>query len=373
MLLVLRQELLLHDHALRVNARRHMLIGDALLLKNLQKTATETDLTVHQVLLDDDVAETVRRGDADDRPRRHTPRLLDHRARLRRMVGVADVDRNPGLHRRNDRLVGEDAEAGIRELAHLAVGHRRNALTLLHVLHDPRIARIDRVDVREVLIDVSPHRRCQNGARDVRPAARKCRDLALLRIAEEARIDDDAVEVGKRLRELVVAHRIERRVAELSLQDHTRVLRARIPRLLAARLERHRHKLRVVVLARGFQEIHELGRFELGDLLETRDEIGLDELDDFVAELQLRRHLRIARNHLGKRRVGLLAVQRRLRERNQKIRDLRVVLVALARRRNDHNPPRRIREDDVNDLVELRRIRQRRPAEFANLHLLSPI
>ena len=113
--------------------------------------------------------------------------------------------------------------------------------------------------------------------------------------------------------------------------------------------------------------------FELGDLLETRDEIGLDELDDFVAELQLRRHLRIARNHIGKRRVGLLAVQRRLRERNQEIRDLRVVLVALARRRNDHNPPRRIREDDVNYLVELRRIRQRRPAEFANLHLLSPI
>ena len=58
-------------------------------------------------------------------------------------------------------------------------------------------------------------------------------------------------------------------------------------------------------------------------------------------------------------------------EGDQKVRHLRVAAAALARRRNDHDPPRRIRQHDVDHLVELRRVRQRRPSEFANLHIRS--
>ena len=112
----------------------------------------------------------------------------------------------------------------------------------------------------------------------------------------------------------------------------------------------------------------------------TRDEIGFDELGDLVAELQLRRHLRIPRDDLGERRLALRTPhsalrtpKRRLRERDQEVGHLRVVLVTLARRRNNHQPPRGIREDDVDRLVELRRVRKRRSAEFADFHLRSPI
>ena len=49
MLALLGQIAFLHDDALRIYARRHVLVGDAHLLQHLQEPPAEADLAVHQV------------------------------------------------------------------------------------------------------------------------------------------------------------------------------------------------------------------------------------------------------------------------------------------------------------------------------------
>ena len=126
------------------------------------------------------------------------PGTTHHRAGLARVVRVADVDRDSRTDRWNDSVVGEDAKASVGKLAHFAVGHRGNAL--FHLGNDARINRIDRVDIGEVLVNVGTHGRREDRARDVGAAARERRNLAFLRIAEEAGVDDDSLEVRERAR-----------------------------------------------------------------------------------------------------------------------------------------------------------------------------
>ena len=265
------------------------------------------------------------------------------------VVRVADVDRYARADRGNHGIVGEDAEAGVGELAHLAVGHRRDAV--LDLWNDAGIDRIDRVDVGEVLVDVGAHGRRENRTRDVGAAARERRDLAVLRVAEEAGVDHDSLEVGECARERRVAVGIERRVAEVALQHHARVLRARIPRLSSTRRKRDGDELRVVVLAGGLDEIEELLGPEVLDLGDARAEIARDVRDDVLAELELVGDEGVAFDDRAKLAVDVLACERGLRERDEKIGDLRIALVALPGGRDDNDAPRGIREDDVNYLV----------------------
>ncbi len=328
-----------------------MLVGDAFLFENLQQTTAEADLAVHEILLDNDVAEVVRTRDAYDRTGDDAAGLLDHRARLGGMIGVADVDRDSRLDRGNDRIVIEDAEARVGKLAHLAIGHRGNALAILHLGDDARIARIDRVDIGEVLVDVGTDSGRENRTGDVAAAARESRDLAFAGIAEETRINDDAVEVREGLGKLDVAVWIERRVAELALENHARVLGTRIARLASARLEGDGDEFGIVILTGRLHEVHELGGSKRSGLREAPLEILLNRPHDVLAKLKLRRDLGITLDHRTVLAIGVLALKRDFRKRDQQIGYLGVTTVPLAGRGNHHNAPRRVREDDIDDLV----------------------
>ena len=366
----LRELVAADHHGDRVDAAGKMLVGDMLVLKDVQQLVREANLAVHAVLVDDDVAEAVRRRNAGHRAGDHAARLHDHRARLVRMIRVAHVDRDARLHRREDRLVVEHAEACVGQLAHLAVGHRVDAL--LHLRNDARIDGIDIVHVGEVLIDVGADRRRQDGAGDVRSAARERGDRAVLAVTEEAGIHHDALEIGERLGELAVGLRIERGVAALALKDHARLARTGIARLRAALDERRRNDLRGVVLARRLQRIHEHARVSLGGG-HAGLEILLDLLDDLIAELEVLGDGRVAVENRLEGLGRLLLRKRRLRERDQQIRHLRVGLVSFAGRAHHDHAPRGIREHYVKNLRNLPRIRETRSAEFAYLHLLVPL
>ena len=218
------------------------------------------------------------------------------------------------------------------------------------------------------ITDVCAHGRSENRARDVGAAARERRDLAVLRVAEEPRVDHDSLEVRERARERRIAVGVERRVAELALQHHAGVLRARVPRLPAARGERDGDELRVVVLAGGLDEIEELLGPEVLDLGDARAEIARDVRDDVLAELELVGDEGVALYDRTELAVEILAGESGLREVDQEVGDLCVPLVALARGGNHHDAPRGISEDNVNHLVELRSVREGTAAEFADFH-----
>ena len=365
-----RELLAAHQDGDRVDAAGDVLVGDAFLLQDREHLPREADLAVHEVLVDDDVREAVRRRDARHRAGRHAPALLDHRARLGGAVRVAHVDRDAALHGRGDRLVVEDAEARVGELAHLAVGHRGDAL--LHLGDDAGVDGVDVVDVREVLVDVGAHGGRENGARDVAAATREGGDRAVLAVAEEAGVDDDALEVAERAREAAVALVDERRVATLALQHHARVLRACVAGLHAALAEGGGGELRAVVLAGGLERVHEDARVLLRGG-EARLEVGLDLLHDLRAEVEVAGDGGVARDDGGERGLRVRLVEGRLGERDEQIRHLRVGLVTLAGGGHHDHAPLRVREDDVDHLGQLLRVRERTAAEFAHLHVQKPL
>ncbi len=196
-------------------------------------------------------------------------------------------------------------------------------------------------------------------ARDVAAAARERGHGAVHAVAEEARIHDNPLEVGEGAREALVRIQVERGVARLALENHARVLRGGVARLLAALLERDGHELRVVVLARRLQEVHEAAGVPAGgrDLGEAFREIRLDFPHHAVAEAEVGGDFGVTRHHGGQGGRRVRAVERLLRERDEEVGDLRVALVALAGRR----------------LGQLACVRKRATAEFAYFHLLVPL
>ena len=361
------------DHGDGVDAARDVLVAHALLLEDGEQTAREADLAVHQILVDDDVREAARGGDAGHGARHHAARLHDHRARLAGVVRVAHVDRDARLHGGKDRLVVEHAETGVGEFAHLAVGHRVDAG--LHLGHEAGVDGVDAVHVGEVLVHVGAHGRREDGTRDVAAAARERGHGAVHAVAEEARIHDNPLEVGEGAREALVRIQVERGVARLALENHARVLRGGVARLLAALLERDGHELRVVVLARRLQEVHEAAGVAavLRNLCEARLEVVPDGLHDLVAEVEALGDLRVARDDGVQRGGRVLAVKGILGQRDQKVGDLRIVLVALAGGRNHHDAPLGIGQHDIDNLGQLACVRKRAATEFAHFHFLVPL
>ena len=231
------------------------------------------------------------------------------------------------------------------------------------------------VHVGEVLVHVGAHGRREDGPRDVAAAERERGHGAVHAVAEEARIHDNPLEVGEGAREALVRIQVERGVARLALENHARVLRGGVARLLAALLERDGHELRVVVLARRLQEVHEAAGVPAGgrDLGEAFREIRLDFPHHAVAEAEVGGDFGVTRHHGGQGGRRVRAVERLLRERDEEVGDLRVALVALAGRRHHHDAALRIGQHDVNHFGQLACVRKRATAEFAYFHLLVPL
>ena len=106
-------------------------------------------------------------------------------------------------------------------------------------------------------------------------------------------------------------------------------------------------------------------------MIEALTQVILNCLDNLLAEMKLLRHFSIAFNHRTILAVGILTRERGIGEGNKEVRHLRITRVTLTRRGNDNNPPRGVREYDINDFIQLRRVREGTTAEFANFHCFT--
>lgn len=130
------------------------------------------------------------------------------------MVRITDIDRNTRTDGWDDRLIRENTEARISKFAHFAVGHRRDAFR--HLRDDARVDGVNGINIRKVLVDIGANRRRENRTRDIATAARKSRDFTIFRIAKEAWINDDALEVRESTRKRIIARGIECRVTKVA-------------------------------------------------------------------------------------------------------------------------------------------------------------
>ena len=112
----------------------------------------------------------------------------NHRAGGIRVVGVLDVDTDTGGDDRNDGLIVENGEAGVRQFAHLAVGQRVDGA---RVVDNLRVDRVNGGDVGEVFVEVDVKAAGEDGAGNVTAAAGKSGVIAILVVGKEARYDDD--------------------------------------------------------------------------------------------------------------------------------------------------------------------------------------
>ncbi len=106
-------------------------------------------------------------------------------------------------------------------------------------------------------------------------------------------------------------------------------------------------------------------------MVKTLTKVVLNGLNNLFAEMKLLRHFCIAFNHRTILAVGILTRERGIGEGDEKVRHLRITRVTLTRRGNDNNPPRGVREYDINDFIQLRRVREGTTAEFANFHCFT--
>ena len=98
-------------------------------------------------------------------------------------------------------------------------------------------------------------------------------------------------------------------------------------------------------------------------------EIGFDLFHYRIAEFKLLRHGSVTFHHRPELAVGIFPLDRHLGQIDQKIRHLRILGIALAGSGNYHYSSRGIGENDIDNLVELLCIGERRSAEFANFHI----
>ena len=123
-----------HHNAQRVNARGQVLEGHAVLLKRLQNLAPEAQLAVHHRLLNADDREALAPRNAGDGGVQIIMRRVqaDNRARMRRVVGVADVGGNTRLVHGEHGVLMQDGRAHIGQFAQLLVSDGADFARMRH-------------------------------------------------------------------------------------------------------------------------------------------------------------------------------------------------------------------------------------------------
>ena len=173
------------------------------------------------------------------------------RARHGGVVGILDGHRDARLVDRLQRLLMKDGEAGVGQLAHLAIGdlaHRGR------VLHQRGVGGEDGVHVGEILVEVGLHGAGEDGAGDVRAAAREGDDLPGAGIAEEAGKDQDARHIAQR-GQLRVGFLQHARVPRLVGEHQAAVARIDVRGLMPEGTQVFGHQAGAIVLAGRFQGI----------------------------------------------------------------------------------------------------------------------
>ena len=130
-LLVLYKFCLMYKYGHGIDAGRHMFDRDPLIFKDFQHLAAETYLCVHHSFLNIYRAEAFLSGDPCDRVFRPSAGVFyDQSTLVFRLVGIADMDRNPFLAYREDRVFVEDAGSHIGKLTKLFICDRLDHLRI---------------------------------------------------------------------------------------------------------------------------------------------------------------------------------------------------------------------------------------------------
>ena len=323
-----------------------MLKTDIVVLKDLQHLAAKTDLRVHHVLVDRNRAEALLARNAGNRVARLSAGgTHNHGAAVLGTVGVPDVDRNALLPHRENRILMHDTRTHIGELAEFLVG---DGLNDGRVFDNVRIRAEEARDIRPVLIEICVDGARNDRARDIRAAAAKGRNAAVLLSAVEAR-NHRAVIAGKLCRDLTLRF--------LRVKAAVVVEKYHIRRIHKGEAEVSRHHMTVQIFA-ATRRI-----FSAAMCAEILFQFG-----KFRAEIQIQResvdNLLIAPFDFLQRLLKERLIFRAVVELIEEIGDLCVAAVALAGRARHDITPRRIAPDNLTDLLKLLRTGEGTTAKF---------
>ena len=331
-----------------------MLKGNPLLLQRLQQAAAEADFRVHHRLFHvDDRKILVPRDAGDGVFALVILRLVaDHRARLIRVVRVADVRRDARDAHRENGVLMQHACAHIGQLAQLPIGHIADRL---RVADDARVSHQAAGNIRPVFIHVRVDRARDNRARDVAAAAGKGFDVAMRVAAVKTRHN------GMRMPFQQAAERLLRPAAVQPpfLVEENALLRVdEIP----SEIIRQQNAVEVFAPAGGVIR----ARAELNVAAHlVQIPIQIDR------QLQLLRNFAVPRANRIKSLREVAAGRREAVTLIKQIGHLDIGGAAFARRAGHHNAPIRVGKQNLPDLFELRRIGQRTSAKFCNFHTHS--
>ena len=215
----------------------------------------------------------------------------------------ADEHRDAELLGKLDRPRVHHAGAEARQFEHFVVADRREATG---GGEDPRIGRVDAVDVGVDLADVSPQHRGERHGGGVGAATAERRDVAMLVDPLEAGGDHDPA-VVEELHDVVGGDRLDAGLRVGAVGADADLGAGQAHRLLAEGLDRHREQRHAHLLAGGEEHVHLAGAGALGDLLgEIDKDVGLvphgtDHDDDLVPRL-------VPGHRFARRRHDLLRV-----------------------------------------------------------------
>ena len=323
-----------------------MLKADVIVLKDLQYLAAEADLRVHHILVDRNRAEALLARDAGNGVARLSAGgAHNHGAAVLRAVGVPNVNRNSLFPHRENRILMHDTRAHIGEFAELLIG---NGLNDGRIFDNVRVRAEEARDIRPVLIEICVNGARNHGTRDIRAAAAKGRNAAVLLSAVEAR-NHRAVIAGKLCRDLTL--RFLRIKAAVVVEEY------HIRRIHKGEAEVSRHHMTVQIFA-ATRRI-----FSAAMCAEILFQFG-----KFRAEIQIQResvdNLLIAPFDFLQRLLKERLIFRAVVELIEEIGDLCVAAVALAGRARHDITPRRIAPDNLTDLLKLLRTREGTTAKF---------
>ena len=171
----------------RIDPGRHMLEGDAVLLKYLKNFSPKPNFGVHHCLVDVHGAEALLSGNTCDGVARALAGILDdHGTRIFRTVCVADIDRDSLFSYREDRVLVENACAHVGELTELCVS---DGFDRSRIVDDPRVSDKETGDIGPVLIEISLDRTGYDGTCDIGTAAGEGVDRSVRLSTVESRDD----------------------------------------------------------------------------------------------------------------------------------------------------------------------------------------
>ena len=190
-----------------------------------------------------------------------------------------------------------------RQLQHFVVGDRSQAAGFRQ---NPRVGRVDAVDVGVDLAQVGIEHGGQGHGRGVGAAAAERRDVAVLINPLKPGCDHDRP-VGQQFLHVVGRDRLDARLGMRRVGADADLGSGEAHRLAASRLNRHRKQRHAHLLSRREEHVHLTGAGAIGDLLGQIDEnVGLvahraHHHDNLIASL-------VAGDRLAGRRLNLLRV-----------------------------------------------------------------